>query len=262
VLLKNNSLPNHHHPLIQIFALFKIQTNFGQNGHFFFLSSPFFFLSPTRPGDHPSRPPFSLPLLFSLSCSKWTQGRGETRGNLCKIAYLPLSHSSLSQPPIDDEQPPRRTPMTPPANHPSPCTSPSLFSRRRRSCTRPCRPELRRQGSRCCLAISTHWTPPTPTNRWLPLRPAVDPAAAPALTVSCTRVDAESVHRVPDRAHVYFARAAHRSAWHRTHTRATPSPSPPVHRRGLLVTKTVHHWTETDLALVDLAHANVSHLHH
>jgi hypothetical protein len=65
-----------------------------------------------------------------------------------------------------------------------------------------------------------------------------------------------------NRAHIYFARAAHRSAWHRTHTRATPSPSPLAHRRGLLVTKTVHHWTETDLALVDLAHTNVSRLHH
>jgi hypothetical protein len=35
-----------------------------------------------------------------------------------------------------------------------------------------------------------------------------------------------------------------------------------MYRRGLLVTEAVHHWTETDLAPVDLAHARVSHLHH
>jgi hypothetical protein len=38
-----------------------------------------------------------------------------------------LSHSLPSLPPIDDELPPRRTPMTPPASHPSPCTPPSLL---------------------------------------------------------------------------------------------------------------------------------------
>jgi hypothetical protein len=152
--------------------------------------------------------------------------------------------------------------MTPPASHPSSCTSPSLFSRRRRPCARPWRPKLRRQDSCCCLAINALWTPPTPPNRWPPLRPAVDPGAALALTVLSTRMDAESVQRVPKRVHICFSRTLHHSALHRMHTRATPSPSMPMHRRGLLVTETVHHWTETDLAPVDLAHANVSRLHH
>jgi hypothetical protein len=98
-----------------------------------------------------------------------------------------LSHSLPSLPPIGDEQPPRRTPMTPPASHPSSCTPPSLFSRRRRPCARLWRPKLRWQDSRCCLAINALWTPPTPPNRWPPLRPAVDPAAALASRVEHAR---------------------------------------------------------------------------
>jgi hypothetical protein len=49
------------------------------------------------------------------------------RGNLCKIALPPLSHSLHSLPPIGDELPPRRTSTTPPASHPDLCTSPTLF---------------------------------------------------------------------------------------------------------------------------------------
>jgi hypothetical protein len=80
--------------------------------------------------------------------------------------------------------------------------------------------------------------------------------------VSSTRVDTESVQRVPERVHVHFTHTLHHSARHRTLTHATPSPSTPTHRRGLLVTETVHHWTETDLASVDTAHARAPRLHH
>jgi hypothetical protein len=69
----------------------------------------------------------------------------------------------------------------------NPAPHPPSFSRRRRPCARPWRPRLRRQASRCCLAINAHWPPSTPPNRCQPPRPAVGPAAALALTMSCTR---------------------------------------------------------------------------
>jgi hypothetical protein len=82
-------------------------------------------------------------------------------------------------------------PGGPPRPHLPATTNPTPHlpspSRRRSSCARPWRPRLRRQASRCCLAINAHWPPSTPPNRYQPLRPAVGPAAALALTLSCTR---------------------------------------------------------------------------
>jgi hypothetical protein len=208
-----------------------------------------------------------LATTLSLSYSLCPVANGHKEGVkpeaiFARLPYLPLSHSPPSLPPIGDELPPRRTPTTPPASHPSSCTPPSLFSRRCRSCAHPWQPKLRWQDTRCCLAINTLWTPPMPPNRWPPLRPAVDPAAALALTVSSTRVDAESMQCVPERVHVHFSRTLHRYARHRTHTHGTHMPSTPTPRRGLLMTETERTSTKTNLASVDLAHAQVSRLHH
>jgi hypothetical protein len=71
----------------------------------------------------------------------------------------------------------------------TPAPAPHLLSssRRRRPCARPWRPKLQWQASRCCLTINALWPPSTPPNRCQPPRPAVDPTAAQALTVSSMR---------------------------------------------------------------------------
>jgi hypothetical protein len=53
---------------------------------------------------------------------------GEPEAILPKIALLPLSHPATLQPPISDEMPPMRSPITPPTSHPAlaPHPSPSL----------------------------------------------------------------------------------------------------------------------------------------
>jgi hypothetical protein len=153
----------------------------------------------------------------------------EPEAIFARLTYPPLSHSPPSLPPIGDELPPRRTPTTPPASHPSSCTPPSLFSRQCQPCACPWRTKLRQQDSHCCLAINALWTLLTPPNRWPPLRLAIDPTAALALTVSSMRMDAESVQHVLEHVHICFSRTLHHSAWHRMHTHATPSPSTPMH---------------------------------
>jgi hypothetical protein len=106
------------------------------------------------------------------------------------FARLPYSLSlTLSTP--DPQSATSRRPGGPPRPHlpatTNPAPHPPSPSRRRRPCARPWRPRLRQQASRCCLAINAHWPPSMPPNHCQPLRPAVGPVAALALTMSCMR---------------------------------------------------------------------------
>jgi hypothetical protein len=90
-----------------------------------------------------------------------------------------LSLSSLSTPN-------RRRAAAQEEPHDPTCQPPRPLHRRR-LCACPWRPRLRRQASRCCLAINAHWPPSTPPNRRQPLRPAIGPTAALTRIVSSTR---------------------------------------------------------------------------
>jgi hypothetical protein len=151
----------------------------------------------------------------------------------------------------------------PHASHRNPCTSPSLsLSRRCRPCARPWRPRLRRQASRCCLAINAHWPPSMPPNRCQPPRPTVGPATAIALTVpparhgrqECASRSRSCTRPLPSRrTPICTASSVHSRDTHAQHAYAS---------RVVLVTKTLRTRSETNLALATAARDQTQCLHH
>jgi hypothetical protein len=150
------------------------------------------------------------------------------------FARLPYS-LSLTLPTLNPQSATSCGPGGPPPPHlpatPTPAPHLPSSSRRRRPCTCPWRPRLWRQASHCCLAINAHWPPSTPPNRCQPLRPAVGPATALALTMLSMR-----------RGHREHALRS-RSCTHPLPSRRTPfCMASSMHSRG---THSQHSYTST-----------------
>jgi hypothetical protein len=177
--------------------------------------------------------PFSLYALSPFSTSGLCplvlgHKGGEPEAILPKIALLPLSHPATLQPPIGDEPPPRRSPMTPPASHPAPAPHPSPTLTLTPTRSTP----LGTQASTASQPLQPRQCTPGDTalvTQW-PVAALADRGARASPCSACVRARPGRGIGVPRCAHFHFSRAAPHSARHRACNAAHASPCMPMPR--------------------------------